>query len=1150
MPMSRQFLNATPFFVHRHYSYNLCCFLLSLLKLLPNTPLLTAASNEEVDVLFSWLHSSSSSSSSSSSPFSPPPVFSTWNPRDSNPCNWTFISCSPENHVTGINIQSVQLPLSFLPNLVTSLNSLETLTISDANITGTIPLDIGNCLSLRKIDLSSNNLVGSIPATIGNLKDLEELVLNSNQLTGKIPAELGNCTLLKNLALFDNRLSGSVPGEIGNLLDLETLRAGGNQDIDGKIPDEIFNCEKLQVLGLAETKISGPIPASLGKLKNLQVLSLYTMMLSGEIPPEIGNCTELVELYLYENSLSGSIPGVLGRLQKLEKMLLWQNNFVGMIPGEIGNCRNLVSFDLSLNFLTGIIPDSFGNLTRLEEFMLSSNNVSGSIPAVLSNATSLVQFQVDSNQISGTIPVEVGFLANLQVFLAWDNKLEGSIPASFSDCKSLRALDLSRNSLTGILPPSIFQLRNLTKLLLIYNDISGSIPLEIGNCKSLFRLRLTGNKLNGQIPKEIGLLSNLTFLDLSNNHLSGSLPEEIGNCEELQMLSLAGNSLTGNLPSSLSYLSRLEVLDVSMNNFVGPIPRSFGELFSLNTLSLGGNSLSGLIPSSLGRCSRLQLLDLSRNQLFGSIPVQIFEIEALEIALNLSWNALTGKIPPHVVALSKLSVLDLSHNKLEGDLMSLSGLVNLISLNVSCNNFTGYLPDNKLFRQLSDKELAGNKGLCSDGHESCFLSDARKMGTDRDRSFERPWKLKLAIALLIVTTIGLGVLGILAVIRVRRMSKEGSDCELGGGESFSWKFTPFRTKLNLSVEQVLKCLVEGNAIGKGCSGIVYRAELDNGEVIAVKKLWPTANRQNDNQIGTSGVRDSFLTEVKTLGSIRHKNIVRFLGCCWNKNTRLLIYDYMPNGSLGNLLHENSGGCLEWDVRYRIILGAAQGLAYLHHDCVPPIVHRDIKANNILIGLDFEPYIADFGLAKLVGDGDLARSSNTVAGSYGYIAPEYGYSMNITEKSDVYSYGVVVLEVLTGKQPIDPIMPDGLHIVDWVRQRRKQAPEVLDPSLRHRPEPEIQEMMQTLGVAMLCANPSPDDRPNMKDIAAMLKEIRHEREEIPKVDVLVKGSQVGAEGNSKSGNSIVGTSLEADRLYLHSNKSSFSASSLLHSASKK
>ncbi|KAL0435510.1 UNVERIFIED_CONTAM: Receptor-like protein kinase [Sesamum radiatum] len=238
------------------------------------------------------------------------------------------------------------------------------------------------------------------------------------------------------------------------------------------------------------------------------------------------------------------------------------------------------------------------------------------------------------------------------------------------------------------------------------------------------------------------------------------------------------------------------------------------------------------------------------------------------------------------------------------------------------------------------------------------------------------------------------------------------------------------SEAEFSVDQVLRSLVEENAVGKGCSGIVYRAELDSGEVIAVKKLWPTTIQAGHNcQNDPSGVV-GFATPFQ-------------LRLLLESNTRLLMYDYMPNGSLGSLLHEKSGGCLEWDVRYRVILGAAQGLAYLHHDCVPPIVHRDIKANNILIGLDFEPYIADFGLAKLVDDGDFARSSNTVAGSYGYIAPEYGYMMKITEKSDVYSYGVVVLEVLTGKQPIDPTIPDGLHIVDWVRHNWTHGTEVLD-----------------------------------------------------------------------------------------------------------
>ncbi|CDY56672.1 BnaCnng30900D [Brassica napus] len=823
-------------------------------------------------------------------------------------------------------------------------------------------------------------------------------------------------------------------------------------------------------------------------------------MLSGEIPKELGNCSELINMFLYDNGLSGTLPRELGT-----------------------------------------IPMSFGNLSNLQELMLSSNNITGSIPSVLSNCTRLVQLQIDANQISGLIPPEIGLLKELNIFLGWQNKLEGNIPTELAGCQNLQALDLSQNLLTGALPPGLFQLRNLTKLLLISNSISGVIPPEIGSCTSLVRLRLVNNKITGEIPREIGLLQNLSFLDLSENSLSGPVPWEISNCLQLQMLNLSNNTLRGSLPLSLSSLTKLQVLDVSSNDLTGKLPDSLGQLLSLNRLILSKNSFNGEIPPSLGHCMNLQLLDLSSNNISGGIPEELFDIQDLDIALNLSWNSLDGSIPARISALNRLSVLDISHNMLSGDLFALSGLENLVSLNISHNRFSGYLPDSKVFRQLVAEEMEGNSGLCSKGIRSCFVSNSTLLNTQHGGDFAHSQRLKIAIGLLISVTAVLAVLGVLAVLRARQMIQEGNDSEKGEN-LWTWQFTPFQ-KLSFTVEHVLKCLVEGNVIGKGCSGVVYRAEMPNQEVIAVKKLWPVTVTVAK----TSGGRDSFSAEVKTLGSIRHKNIVRFLGCCWNKNTRLLMYDYMSNGSLGSLLHARSGECsLGWEVRYKIILGAAQGLAYLHHDCVPPIVHRDIKANNILIGPDFEPYIGDFGLAKLVDDGDFARSSKTIAGSYGYIAPEYGYSMKITEKSDVYSYGVVVLEVLTGKEPIDPTIPDGLHIVDWVKKIRDI--QVIDQGLQARPESEVEEVMQTLGVALLCVNPIPEDRPTMKDVAAMLSEIRQEREEPMK-----GGGNNGCSGSCNNNGegrdeSLSSSTMQQTAKYLRSSSTSFSASSLLYSSS--
>ncbi|GLT56410.1 hypothetical protein SLA2020_294530 [Shorea laevis] len=1097
-----------------------------------------AAQNHEASILFSWLRSSPSHSPLSS--------FSSWNNHDFSPCNWTFITCSAQGFVIEINIQSVPLELP-LPANLSSFQFLRKLVISYANLTGSIPVNIGDCTELEIIDLSSNSLVGSIPTSISRLQTLVNLTLNSNQLTGEIPVELTHCSKLQNLLLFDNRLGGSIPPELGKLSSLKVLRAGGNNDIVGRIPDELGDCSNLNFLGLAETQVSGSIPASLGKLSKLQTVSIYTTMISGEIPPEIGNCSELVDLFLYENSLSGSIPLDIAKLKKLEQLFLWQNSLTGSIPEEIGSCPRLKRIDLSLNLLSGTLPQSLGGLSELEEFMISSNNVSGSIPLSLCNATNLQQLQLDMNQLSGLIPEEIGKLSKLNVFLAWGNQLEGSTPSSLANCIDLQQLDLSHNFLTGSIPSGLFQLQSLSKLLLISNDISGSIPPEIGNCSSLVRLRLANNRITGAIPRGIGSLKKLKFLDFQGNRLSGSVPDEIGGCIELQMMNLNNNDLQGPLPNSVSELSALQVLDISANQFQGPIPASLGRLVSLNNLILTRNRFSGTIPSSLGLCSSLQLLDLSSNELTGGIPAELGRIESLEIAVNLSCNGLTGPIPPQISALTKLSILDISHNKLEGNLSPLSQLDNLVSLNISYNNFTGYLPDNKLFRQLPVADLAGNQGLCPSSRVYCFQGDGGNAQVRRNENDVRQSRrLKLACALLITLTVAMVILGTIAVIRLRRTFKDGEDSELGG--SWPWQFTPFQ-KLNFTVEQVLECLIDSNVIGKGCSGIVYRADMDSGEVIAVKKLWPQTMAGSDGcKDEKSRVRDSFSAEVKTLGSIRHKNIVRFLGCCWNKNTRLLMYDYMPNGSLGSLLHERTGSSLEWELRYQILLGAAQGLAYLHHDCVPPIVHRDIKANNILIGLEFEPYIADFGLAKLVDDGDFAHSTNTVAGSYGYIAPEYGYMMKITEKSDVYSYGVVVLEVLTGKQPIDPTSPDGLHVVDWVRQKRGGL-EVLDLSLLSRPESEIEEMMQALGIALLCVNSSPDERPTMKDVVAMLKEIKHEREEHAKVDVLIKASPAPRERKNSGGVPATSSSNPAGQsLCPKRNNSSFSESSLLYLSS--
>ncbi|KAG6432549.1 hypothetical protein SASPL_104129 [Salvia splendens] len=1038
---------------------------LTLFQLILVTFPTISALNQEGLSLLTWLSTFNSSSSAG--------FFSSWKHTDQTPCSWDFIKCTDHEFVSEINITSIHLPTTF-PTFVFSFAFLRVLVLSNTNLTGVIPSSVGNCSSLINLDLSVNSLTKSIPQEIGKLAFLQQLSLDSNFLDGQIPKEIGNCSNLHLLELFDNRLYGNIPKEIGQLTVLEVFRAGGSL-IDGEIPPQVSNCTRLSFLGLADTSITGQIPATLGALMNLKTLSIYTANLSGSIPPELGNCSSLESLFVYQNQLSGEIQTEVGRLKNLKRLLLWENHLIGKIPQDLGNCSCLTLVDLSMNLLSEGIPPSLQKLAKLEGLLLSDNQFNGAIPDYIGNLSSLKQLEVDNNNIYGGIPSTIGKLRELTLFFAWQNHLKGDIPVELSNCKKLQDLDLSYNHLTGPVPRQLFNLKNLTKLLLISNQLSGRIPADIGNCSSLIRLRLGSNMLEGYIPSEIRMLESLKFLELSENRFSGKIPPDLGSCKELELLDLHGNKLQGEIPLSFVSLRELNVLDLSMNEISGSIPISIGNLTSLNKLVLSGNQISGSIPRSLGLCKGLQLLDLSRNKLSSFIPDEIGHLQEMDILLNLSMNSLRGAIPKSFSNFSKLANMDISHNMLEGSLQVLSNMDNLVSLNVSYNNFSGQVPNSKFFQNLPYDSFAGNNNLCF-VKNNCFPSkDSHRKRYVRNLTI-------LSVSIFIIALI------MATMYYYNRTRAYGDDEEKG----LQWEFTPFQ-KVSFSVAEVVTQLSDANIVGKGCSGIVYRVETHTRELIAVKRLWPKTT-------GEIHQRDSFSAEVTALGSIRHKNIVRLLGCCDNGKTRLLLFDYISNGSLAGLLHENKT-FLDWNARYNIIIGAAQGLAYLHHDCSPPIVHRDIKTNNILVGPMFEAFLADFGLAKLVDDSSI--DSGVVAGSYGYIAPEYGYSLRITEKSDVYSYGIVLLEVVTGMEPTDARIPEGRNIVTWVyeelRTRLRDFASIGDQQLLLNSSTQTEEMVQVLGIALLCVNACPDERPTMRDVVTMLQGIRHQNEESEKAN---------------------------------------------------
>ncbi|KAK4804855.1 hypothetical protein SAY86_004672 [Trapa natans] len=1008
-----------------------------------------------------------------------------WDPSSLSPCGWYGVTCGPNGRVSRLEIWEVDLIGAVPANLSSLSATLERLVLSGTNLTGPIPPEIGTLTELTYLDLSDNALSGPIPAELCLLPKLQKLYLSSNRLEGAIPAEVGNLTALTWLVLLDNQLSGEVPTTVGRLGSLQVMRAGGNKNLQGPLPQEIGNCSSLVMLGLAETSVSGFLPASLGRLKKLETLAIYTALLSGQIPPELGDCSSLQSIYLYENSLTGSIPSRLGNLVNLQSLLLWQNSLVGTIPPELSNCRQLALIDISMNSLTGSIPESFGNLTFLQELQLSVNQISGRIPSQLGNCRDITHIELDNNQITGSIPSELGNLPNLTLLFLWQNKLQGMIPHSLSQCQNLQAMDLSQNSLMGPIPSGIFKLKKLNKLLLLSNSISGGIPPEIGQCESLIRFRASQNELTGEIPPEISNLTNMNFLDLASNRFAGVIPEEITKCQNLTFLDLHSNSLTGNLPAGLNRLAYLQFVDFSDNRLKGPLSPSLGSLTSLTKLVLSKNRFSGPIPSQLGSCSKLQLLDLSSNQLSGEIPASMGSIPALEIALNLSCNRLSGDIPGSLAGLDRLGILDISYNQLSGDLKVIADMQNLVVLNISHNNFSGRVPDTPFFSKIPLSVLAGNPSLCFSGSACGSIGHRGSVGRTSAARVAMIVLLCAACLLLLAALFiilgpkwrGTPLLGFLG-------GPDRSDCcdsDMGP----PWEVTLYQ-KLDLSIVDVTRSLTSPNVVGRGQTGVVYRVTMPSGLTVAVKRF-----RSSEKASAAA-----FSSEIATLAMIRHRNIARLLGWGANRKSKLLFYDYLPNGTLGGLLHEGDGGpTVGWETRFKIALGVAEGLAYLHHDCVPPILHRDVKAHNILLGEQYEPCLADFGLAKLVEDDHSSFSANPqLAGSCGYMAPEYACMLKITEKSDVYSFGVVLLEIITGKRPVDASFPDGQHVIQWVKDylKSKRDPvEILDSKLQGHPDTQIQEMLQALGIALLCSSNRADDRPTMKDVVALLKEIRHE-----------------------------------------------------------
>ncbi|KAJ1297811.1 hypothetical protein BS78_01G405900 [Paspalum vaginatum] len=508
-----------------------------------------------------------------------------------------------------------------------------------------------------------------------------------------------------------------------------------------------------------------------------------------------------------------------------------------------------------------------------------------------------------------------------------------------------------------------------------------------------------------------------------------------------------------------SHSKRVINLLLEYHRLVGPIPPEIGRLNQLQNLSLQGNSLYGSLPPELGNCTKLQQLYLQGNYLSGYIPSEFGDLVEL-VALDLSSNTLSGSIPHSLDKLSKLT-----------------------SFNVSMNFLTGAIPSSGSLANFNETSFAGNLGLCGKQINS-VCKDALPSTPNGPQTpspdDKKGGKNSTRLVISAVATVGALLLvalmcfwGCFLYKNFGKKDMRGFRVELCGGSSV----VMFHGDLPYSSKDILKKLEtmdEENIIGAGGFGTVYKLAMDDGNVFALKRIVKT----------NEGLDRFFDRELEILGSVKHRYLVNLRGYCNSPSSKLLIYDYLPGGSLDEVLHEKSEQ-LDWDARINIILGASKGLSYLHHDCSPRIIHRDIKASNILLDGNFEARVSDFGLAKLLEDEE-SHITTIVAGTFGYLAPEYMQSGRATEKTDVYSFGVLVLEILSGKRPTDAsFIERGLNIVGWLNflASENREREIVDPNCEG---VQIETLDALLSLAKQCVSSLPDERPTMHRVVQMLE----------------------------------------------------------------
>ncbi|PPS13850.1 hypothetical protein GOBAR_AA06736 [Gossypium barbadense] len=847
--------------------------------------------------------------------------------------------------------------------------------------------------------------------------------------------------------------------------------------------------------------------------------------LTGILPPELGNLTDLEVIDLTRNYLNGSLPSSLSQLP-LTSLSLLGNRISGPIPREIGDIPTLEGLVLEDNLFSGSLPSNLGNLDRLSRLLLSSNNFTGTIPESFGKLKNLTDFRIDGSSLSGKIPDFIGNWTKLTRLDMQGTSMEGPIPSTISELKDLTDLRITDLSGRSSAVPNLEGMKDMEELVLRNCLLTGSIPTYIGEMKSLKTLDLSFNRLTGQIPQELRSLTKLDYLFLTNNSLTGPVPDWILESDE-------------NMSSPFPSYNFFFLIDLSYNNFTSSSQTSCQQakvnLVSSSSSSADSNSVPWCLRKDLP-CPRKP----NHHSLFINCGGEHINVDGNDYEEDLStigpsnffnsankWaysstGVYLGKASAHYTAKASSALTGsafYNSARLAPQSLKYYGLCLLRgNYHVKLHFAEIMYSDNKTFeshgRRLFDVSIQGRIVL----EDFNIMEEAGGVGRGIVREFDVDvngstleihlfWRGKgttaipdrgvygplisaititpnfpvdtgngLSAGAIAGIVIGSCVILILLLIILRLMGylggKHDENSELHGLELQTGYFSLRQIKA------ATNNFDSANKIGEGGFGPVYKGILPDGRVVAVKQLSSKSKQGNR----------EFVTEIGMISGLQHPNLVKLYGCCIEGNQLLLIYEYLENNSLARALfgRDEQRLNLDWSTRKKICLGIARGLAYLHEESRLKIVHRDIKATNVLLDKDLNAKISDFGLAKL-DEEENTHISTRIAGTIGYMAPEYAMRGYLTDKADVYSFGVVLLEIVSGKSNTNyKPKEEFVFLLDWayVQQEQGNLLELVDPCLGSKYSKE--EALRMLNLALLCTNPSPTLRPLMSSVVSMIE----------------------------------------------------------------